>query len=255
MRSIIRIMFIISISFTAYADNIKMASGDWCPYVCDPKIHNGMMGYLPDIAKIVFEKAGHQFSMTYMPFSRAVSMTKEGSFHGIPGVYRADVPDFIFPKDPQGIGGNEIYVLKSTDWRFTGLESLKSSGIIFGIVKTYTYGAKLDKFIKNNPNLFFELAGDDPQGRSIKMLTTGRIKAWIEDARVAEYNIMKAGMSGKTVSAGSLGERLPVYVGFSPRVSKSKFYATIIANGVTDLRKSGELSKILSKYGLKDWKE
>jgi polar amino acid transport system substrate-binding protein len=81
----------------ANADDIIMGSGDWCPYVCDPSIHDGANGYLADIAKIIFEDAGHSFTIKYMPFARALSFAREGKITGIPGIYMGDAPALIFP--------------------------------------------------------------------------------------------------------------------------------------------------------------
>lgn len=254
MKSILLVVILISTGLSANAKEIKMASGDWCPYVCDPTLHKGKMGYLPDIVKIIFEKEGYTFKMHYLPFARVVDATKRGDYVAIPGVYKSDVPDFIFASTPQGLGGNEIYVLKENSWKYKGLSSLKDLKGKIGITNDYTYGKKIDKFIKTNSEIFNTLSGEDPQGRNMKMLATKRVVAWIEDVQVAKFNISKEGLTTKILSAGQVGEELPVYVGFSPKnAEESKKYAKLVEDGIKELRKSGKLKEILSDYGLSDW--
>jgi polar amino acid transport system substrate-binding protein len=42
---------------------------------------------------------------------------------------------------------------------------------------------------------------------------------------------------------------------FSPKNPKSKEYAKLLSAGIEQMRLSGELSKILAKYQLTDWRE
>ncbi|MNT92496.1 hypothetical protein D3C72_2337940 [compost metagenome] len=46
-----------------------------------------------------------------------------------------------------------------------------------------------------------------------------------------------------------------LYVSFSPANPKSPQYAALITKGISELRQSGELKKILDKYGVLDWEE
>ena len=240
--------------YSASADKIVFGSGDWCPYVCDPSLHDGKFGYLPDMAKIIFENAGHLFEMQYMPYSRALEYAKEGRVNGIPGVYRGDAPDFIFPAAPQGIGESTFYVQKGSTWKYEGAASLQTLASL-GVILNYFYGDVVTEFAGAFPDKMDILSGEAPQERSLKKLQAGRISAWIEDNRVAEYNIMRSGLEGEIVPAGGLGEKQFVYIAFSPANSKSAEYARLIEQGVEQLRQSGELAKILAVYGLKDWKE
>lgn len=242
------------LAYTGNADEIIMGSGDWCPYVCDPTLHNGKYGYLPDIAKLIFERAGHSFTMQYMPFARVIQDARDGKLAGIPGVYRGDVPDFIFPSVPQGIGINTFYVQKETSWRFEGYDSLQTLTML-GVIRDYYYGDEIQRFIETCPSQVEILHGDDPQQRSLKKLQDGRIMAWIEDNQVAQYNISRMKLEDEILPAGDLGNELFVYIAFSPAVEKAQAYAQLIVDGVEQLRQSGELDTILAAYGLRDWKE
>lgn len=239
---------------TARADDIVMGSGDWCPYVCDPAKHDGKYGYLPDIAKIIFERAGHTFSMQYMPFVRVIQYVRSGKLAGIPGVYHGDVPDFVFPSVPQGVGRNTFYVRRGTSWRYTGEASLHGLNRL-GVIRDYYYGAEIQRFMETSPAQVEILHGDDPQQRSIRKLQFDRITAWIEDNQVAQYNISRMGLEKDILPAGALDDELFVYIAFSPALAKADRYAQLLEDGVEQLRRSGELAGILAAYGLHDWKD
>ena len=50
-------------------------------------------------------------------------------------------------------------------------------------------------------------------------------------------------------------EKAKIYLAFSPKNPKSKSYARLISKGIIEMRASGDLQKILDKYGMRDWKE
>ena len=54
---------------------------------------------------------------------------------------------------------------------------------------------------------------------------------------------------------GAANEDAPdsIFVAFSPADAKSKDYAQILGQGMDELRRSGKLKAILSKYGMEDW--
>ena len=62
------------------------------------------------------------------------------------------------------------------------------------------------------------------------------------------------GLADKVVNAGFTGVSGNLYITFSPNIAKSKEYAEILTKGIRRLKDSGELEKILSKYGLTYWK-
>lgn len=63
-------------------------------------------------------------------------------------------------------------------------------------------------------------------------------------------------LSGELVSAGRLADSSPMYIACSPaNKERSKKLVNWVDEGTRKLRESGELQKIMEKYGLSDWKE
>ena len=67
------------------------------------------------------------------------------------------------------------------------------------------------------------------------------------------YALSQMGKAGAFDVAGELGDS-EVFIAFSPAKKESAEYAKILTDGLKKLRETGELKKILAKYGLEDWK-
>jgi len=62
------------------------------------------------------------------------------------------------------------------------------------------------------------------------------------------------GVVDKIEKAGVLGKPNKVFVCFSPKNPKSKDYAKVLADGIKEMEKSGEIFRILKKYGVSTFK-
>jgi len=210
-------------------------------------------GYIVEIAETIFKKAGYRVDYQTMPWERAIDMTRAGEFNAIVGAFKTDVPDFVFPDAEMGIAETVFLVRKETAWRYTGVDSLPLVKI--GIAKGYGYGQRMDDYVRanaDNSTRIEVLYGEDVVARNLHKLAMGRIDAVVDVRAVFEYTIAKEGMEGKFIEAGTISTD-KVYIAFSPRQSDSKKYAEILSNGILELRSSGELERILFKYGCKDW--
>ena len=112
------------------------------------------------------------------------------------------------------------------------------------------------KYIKANKGskMIQFVSGNDPLAKNIKKLAAKRVDVVIEVKPVFDSIASELGLADKFKAAGSDGNPSPIYICFSPANPKSKEYAKILSDGVIEMRKSGELAKILSAYGQKDWK-
>ena len=84
-----------------------------------------------------------------------------------------------------------------------------------------------------------------PEDKAVFIYTANAMGVWDE--------IEVAGVDPIT-SKEALDES-KLYIAFSHRNPKSKQYAKLITDGIEQMRLSGELSEILAKYGLTDWRE
>jgi polar amino acid transport system substrate-binding protein len=231
------------------ADTIILAADEWCPYNC--KTNAQKPGYMIEIAKYAFEKKGHKVVYKILPWSRAIVMARSGKLNGIIGAARAEVPDFIFPKDIQGTANVAFFVKAGDSWRYNGPNSLKN--IQLGIIEDYDYGQVIDEYVKAHKDYVDIIAAEEALELNIKKVLAGRIQATVETVPVMEHYLNQTGRLGLLSEAGTL-ELVDIYIAFSPKLENSKEYARILSDSIEEMRKTGKLEAILSKYGVKDWK-
>ena len=235
----------------ARSDTIILAADEWCPYNCKP--NTTQEGYMIDIARAVFEKAGHTLEYKTTSWARAIADARAGKITGIVGAIPEEVPDFIVPKESLGSSQNRFYALSKTPWRYQNIASL--SKVKLGIINGYGYHPDLLTYIsanKSSPNIHVA-SGEHALEYNINMVLQNRLDALVEDQNVYDITANKMGVINQLIDAGALGAETPVYIAFSPASPHSQQYAELLSNGIIELRKSGELLKILTKYNLKDW--
>lgn len=232
---------------------VSFRADNWYPYNSDPS--DAKPGYVVEILKAVFEKDGGKVDYMIIPWKRATIEADKGDINGIIGAFKSDTPDYVFPEEPIGIGENTMFVKKGTAWTYSGVDSLKDKRL--GIVNSYSYGDKVDEYIKQNHaklQAVDESSGDNASGQAIRKLEAGRIDVFVEGKTVFWAQVAKMGLSKDDfVEAGQASVPEPLYVAFSPKKTESKALAAKLTAGIRELRKSGELAKILAKYEVKDW--
>ncbi|HBI14195.1 MAG TPA: hypothetical protein DDY20_01525 [Desulfobulbaceae bacterium] len=245
--------------FQIHADTITVKSDEWCPFNCEPG--SDSPGYMIEIARKIFQKAGHELIYENMPWSRSIDHAKKGKIDAIPGATKGEVPDFIFPEEEFGASMTYFFVKKGSSWRFKDVSSLE--GIRIGVQDDYEYGGMVDEYIeKKRDTLNVQVVkSDDPVTLNLKKLIKGNIDAYPEDKLVFLYKAKSMGVLEQVEEAGIIPieskedfEATKIYLAFSPANSKSNEYAKTLSDGIKQMRASGELQLILDKYGLKDWK-
>lgn len=242
-----------------HADTISVKSDEWCPFNCEPG--SDRPGYMIEVARIIFQKAGHELTYENMPWSRSIDHARKGKIDAIPGATKGEVPDFVFPEEEFGASMTYFFVKKGTSWKFKDVSSLE--GIRIGVQDNYEYGGGLDEYIeKYRDTLSVQVVkSDDPVSLNLKKLIKGNIEAYPEDKLVFLYKAKSMDVLDQVEEAGIIPvdnqedyEATKIYLAFSPMNPKSPEYARILSEGIKEMRASGELHNILDNYGLKDWK-
>jgi polar amino acid transport system substrate-binding protein len=250
------ILLITFFSASIQAEVISLRADEWCPYNCTPGAE--MPGYMIEIAQAVFGNAGHTIDYQILNWSRAILETRAGRHTAIVGAAKGDTPDFIFPAEPLGVAQVVFWVKKGNAWRYQGLESLAQ--IKIGVIQDYDYGEELNAYIAAHKKDALQvqiLSGLDALELNIKKLALGRVDAVLEDQNVFQMKAHALGMMDLFENVGpgveTSFEENAVYIAFSPTQPKAQEYAQFLSEGVQTLRASGELQKVLTKYGLVDW--
>lgn len=234
-----------------YSDTITIRSDVWFPMNGEPG--SAQPGYMIELAQTIFSKHGHTVDYRLMPWERALNEVRLGTEDCVVGAYVEDAPDFVFPEEHWGMDNSAFYVRKSESWQYQGIESLHS--IKLGVIGGYAYGDEFDEYIKQNQHDNVQtVKGDNALEKNIKKVIAGRLTAFIDSPLVVAAKLKEMGLEGTISEAGTLGDPSPMYIACSPAKPNSQDYIKMIDDGTRALRASGELSKIMAKYGLKDWK-
>lgn len=234
----------------AAAEVLVVVSDRAMPYSGEPG--SATEGYAVEILRAVFEPRGFEIRHKERPWNRAVEEVRSGSADILIGGTPSETTDFIYPK--QSLGKAEFcFFTNQPDWKFTGPASLES--VRTGYVRGYSYPEWLLKEIKDHPQRFHALHGEDAFSRMLGMLKENRVQV-VPGARVvAEYYIREGGLQDQVRFAGcNYADSQDLYFALSPiNPPRSMLLADILDRGVETLRNTGQLNHLLIKYGLKDW--
>jgi polar amino acid transport system substrate-binding protein len=252
MAVILFTIFIVSISGVKAEQSISVVADNWGPYNAVPL--SNREGYFIDILRAIFEPRNIKVIYKIRTWKRSVRDVENGFENALLGPFKSEAPGFVFPKQEVGRTSLVFFTRTSSDWTFRGTNSLR--GIKLGIIKGYAYRPWLRKYVHNSPNSAIELSGEDAIARNLQMLIRGRIDAIPSNFQTFMYRAKKLGIEGKVRFAGkdNIGGEKNLYIAFSPKLKISKSLAAMFDEGMVKLRDTGKLDRILSAYGLKDWR-
>jgi polar amino acid transport system substrate-binding protein len=237
------------VSLSVNAATISIRADEWFPMNGEPGA--AKPGFMIELAERVFGDAGHTVDYKLMPWERALDSVRKGDFDCVVGAYKDDAPDFVFPEEHWGLDNTAFYVKEGSDWTFNGYDSLLTQKV--AVINGYAYGEEFDQLVKDNPQVFQGIGGNDALEKNIKKLEAGRVDVLVESPSVLAAKMKDMGVTGFK-RAGDMGEPSKMYIACSPAKESSKDYVKLVDEGTAKLRESGELEKIMANYGMTDWK-
>jgi polar amino acid transport system substrate-binding protein len=241
-------------SLPAHADIVTLRSDYWCPYSCDP--NSDHPGYLVEIAKEVFGKAGLTVDYQLMPWKRVITLVKEGTVDGAVGATIHEIPHSFMPEGgPLGVNRAALVMLEDTHFDFKGIESLQTLKI--GVVSGYLFDDEgpIDDYVQEHrgkeDGRIVESFGVEGDMTNLKKLVQGHVDAVMDDQQVLAYSLSRMTPRPK-VRIVPIGQQIDISLAFSPRNSRSIYYTKLLSEGIAEMRRNGRLLQILGRYGLAD---
>lgn len=230
-------MVFLSTSISLAEDRtITLVADKWCPFNCSET--PGHRGILVERATAALAGEGIQVDYIEMPWSRAITGVRDGTYDAIVGAGRSETPDFHFPTEPLATARHSFFTLASARWRYQGLESLRRVRI--GVIQDYSYGGLYQDYIEPNQGDVARLAilrGNRVLPRLIRMLQLGRIDALVAEERVLNYYFISRGRVNPLRHAG-LANSEALYVAFSPALDEGKELAEALRRGLATLNQA-----------------
>nr|WP_283104461.1 transporter substrate-binding domain-containing protein [Shewanella inventionis] len=228
------------ISNHSYAEPVRIASDIWCPYICENDT-----GYLVELTKRAFEIQGKKAVFATLPYNRALVELKRQNVDAVLALTPGAIADnhLIHADVIVGYSSNDFYTASNNKTVFENLGNLNNTQQT-AVVSGYDYGIELNAWLHAHPNTYYA-SGDAPLAMNIIRLVKGRHDVIIDNKNVIEYTASQLNLSQQLRYAGTIGEPVPLYVGFN---QLNKANAAIFANGILLLKQSGEYQKIIDKY-------
>jgi len=226
---------------------ITFAADEWCPVNCEPS--SDRPGYMVEIVRTILEPQGYEVRYVTLNWARALLYTRSARFDAVLGALKGDAPDFIFPVEPQGETRVGLFVRASSDWQYLSEASMEDQRV--GLIRDYAYGDALETLITERARPSYA-GGDHPLELNMLQLQAERIDIIVEDVNIFRHTASELGLTDAFRLATTFS-REEIYAAFSPNSSRSQHIADVLSAGMKELRASGRLQAIMSRYGLEDW--
>jgi polar amino acid transport system substrate-binding protein len=227
---------------------LTLLADAYCPLNCAPR--DERPGYGIEIARRIFEPRGYELRYVEADWDGALRRVRRGEGDAVLGAFKSDAPDFIFPSEPVGRSNYCYFVREASPWSFEGMASL--AGVRIGVIRAYSYGAALDRYIAqqgHGPRVYVA-EGTAALDTLLAALARGEIDVLVEDGSVVAYKLRRETRHGRLREVACDGAA-SMYVAFSPapsRAARSHRLARIWDEGLTVLRRSGQLGAIYRQY-------
>ncbi|GLQ30717.1 substrate-binding periplasmic protein [Litoribrevibacter albus] len=232
-------------------ESVSISSDIWCPFICgdDQSITGGL---LVDVADEVFKQANIALESPLMPLNRAMMLVAKGQ---VDGIYAPAITDQLIMSETIVASRACFYTHINDDWRFEGIESLPA--VTVSIIDSYGYDdGEFDEYVaKNSSNQSKQLdvrVGETAGLTNVQMLLAERIDVLIEHESVMAHLMDEVGGNARNHirNAGCLNTALPLNIGFGVTNPYSAKWVDIVNQGISQLKASGRLDEIKSRYGL-----
>jgi len=229
----------------ARADTIILAADVWCPHNCEEDAPRP--GYVVDLVRAALEPQGHRVEYRVRPWGRAIKETTMGISTAVIGVTGEELAARVVPTGPVGVIDFAFATRRDSNWVWNDVESLRGRRLAVG---DYSFTPAIDAYVAARLPEVLVVYGDHPMERALRRLETGDVSVVLDDRSVLREASRRADLPIRF--AGDLA-KIPLVLGFSIADPRADARARAVDEGVARIRASGELSRILSAYGVEDW--
>ncbi len=228
---------------------LRLCADQWMPYNGDPA--EAKPGYVIELARTVFEKEGIKVEYDVLPWEEALAAVKECRRSGAIGANAEESAGLTQPAESIGSLSICLITRAESKWTYDNIASFRK--VTLGISKGYSYWPALDSYIeKASGPAVFAAAGDDPLDELMSKLQAGEVDVVAESEPVLLWYLRSHNLDREKFRVVFKGTPEAIFVAFAPD-DEGRRFAAILDNGIRSLRASGELTKLLQRYGLRDW--
>lgn len=223
---------------------LRVRADEWCPYNCHPRSKE--KGYLIELLERWAAKEKLQLDYQLVPWSRALLDTRAGYNEVIVGVSVSDAEgmNMSLPISED----KTCFYTSGSKWRYQKPEDLDQLQSL-GMAQDYIWPDLVIEWINSNPSKVQRTSGEKPLEANLKKLAGGRIEALIENSDVVKHYSKQQVEKSVINEAGCL-KSFSIHIAFTRRNKKSAKWQKSFDRFVVELKKNGELDRIVQKYGV-----
>ncbi|MBO9475649.1 hypothetical protein J7413_19060 [Shimia sp. R10_1] len=208
------LMAAVALSFTgamAMAETVKMAVGEWAPYVGAELPEQGVHAQK---VREVMAAAGYEVALDFLPWKRSYELTKKGEYPATFSWSKTDdrLADFYYPEVFLEDQVDVIYYSRAKypdGLNVSSIEDIHAQGLKLVGYSGYWYEKALADLGSEMHDVFSEES-------AWKLLQSGRVDLLIENEVAGDLSLKSVlGAEMGDIAKGSVVRSVPVYVLFS----------------------------------------
>lgn len=213
---------------------VQLVTTEYPPYMSEKAPGQGLV---IRVATAALNRSGYEVKVSFLPWARALDMTKAGAVDGIVGVwYSAERTSYLQYANP--VSSTRLGLFKRVDnpITFTTLAELKPYTI--GVVRGYANPPVFD-----DAHLRTEEASDDET--NLRKLAGKRVQFVLIEKGVAQglLNSVAPQLKNQVVWMEPAVNVMPLYVAFSRNAKNHDELANAFNQGLETLKKDGSLAR------------
>lgn len=223
------------------AETLKIATGEWVPYVSKSYQHHGAIGH---VIEAIYEEEGVDVKFGYFPWARGYQMAKDGAWDALMPYYCSPEREKLFYCSEPIVSGQLVYFHR-TDYPFEWRTIDDLKGLSVGGTLGYYYGEAFEKAERNKLFKVQRIASDET---NFTVLMKGRIQVFPQDKEVGYAMVRRLFSEDQrkliTHHATPIHTK-SLHLLFARNNEKSERYLEIFNRGLKRLKSTGELQGYL----------
>lgn len=232
---------------------LKVAAIDWCPQLC-PKLGD-KQGFIQEIVELIYAGSKYDLKVEFYPWSRALTMVRQGRVDAILSPAKAEAPDLLYPLNEVGLQRMCFFTTADDSWNYESVSSL--SGRQFGIA-TDTSIEELNEYAEKHQEQFqYQPYHDRYIMQQANKVKRKRVDAFLFTYNSTVYELKRRGVQEQFRNAGCVTSTY-VYMAFTPNPSMQNKIAPAIDyfdQQMLKLKQGEGIEDIMQRYGLEDWRQ
>lgn len=237
-RNLIKLIALSTLCWSSWAaaETIRLANGDWAPYLSENLKEYGVVSH---ITKEAFALEGINVEYSFFPWKRGFEEAKEGKLDGsiVWGHTDERAQDFNY-SDPVVYLETVLFIKKDSTFDWKDKEDLGKHSI--GGVIGYSYG--LEDLEKEGKVTITRIASPE---NNYKKLVSGRIETVAEDREVGWGLVHSLGLANEVKTHPQPLVTKPYFLIMSKKSPNGDKYLEAFNRGLKKLKESGRLDQMM----------